>query len=163
VTTTGLTIDDSARFLGHATWLERRLFEAVGEWVRSTPEPAVKLAFARQSRHHGRHAELLEPVRPETRDHDPEQRAPLDPSWRRLIARLLAAKSTAQRLDHLGEILRLTTRCYEEHLVRMSPVRDGPVRRAVLLVLEDERAALAEVEALRAAAGIGAGSAAAGR
>ena len=159
----GLTIDDSARFLSHATWLERRLFEAVGEWVRSTPEPVVKLALARQSRHHGWHAELLEPLRPDTRDHDLEQRAPLDAGWRTLVARLLAASTTPQRLEHLGDVLRQSVKCYEEHIGAMSPVRDWPVRRALLLVLDDERAALAEIEGLGAGRGIVAGSATAGR
>lgn len=161
---TGLTIDDSARFLGHVTWLEGRLFEVVGEWVRSTPEPAVKLALARQSRHHGGHVELLEPLRPDTRDHDLEARAPLDPGWRTLVARLIAASSTAQRLERLAETLGPTIQCYEDHLGAMRPVRDGPTRRALLLVLDDQRAALAEVEGLlRVARGIGAGTAASGR
>jgi hypothetical protein len=160
----GLTLDDAARFLGHATWLERRLFEVVGEWVRSTPEPAVKLALARQSRRHGEHAELLEPLRPDTRDHDLEARAPLDAGWRTLVARLLASSSTAPRLERLAETLRLTVQCYEEHLGALRPVRDGPTHRALLVVLEDERAALSEVEGLRRAPrGIDAGAAASGR
>ncbi len=67
----GMTIDESARRLGHIVWVERRLFELLGGWVTSTPEPAVKLALARRSRHHAAHAAAIEVVLPDTRDHDP--------------------------------------------------------------------------------------------
>ena len=156
----GLTIDDSARLLSHATWLERRLFEVLGSWVAPTLEPAVKLAFARHSRHHGWHAQLLEPLRPETRDHDVDQRGPLDMEWRTLISRMLAAATTAQRLDRALEVLGSTISAYDQHLAAMRPVRDGPARRALGLVLEHERVELAELESLRR---IDAGTASTGR
>jgi hypothetical protein len=141
----GLTIDDTARFLSHATWLERRLFEAVGAWVPSTPERAVKLAFARESRRFGWHAELLEPLRPSTRDHDVAERGPLDASWRTLFARMLAATTTAARLERLEDVLGLAIDCYESHLARRRGFRDAPTMRVVQIVLADERAALAEL------------------
>jgi hypothetical protein len=141
----GLTIDDTARFLSHATWLERRLFEAVGAWVPSTPERAVKLAFARESRRFGWHAELLEPLRPSTRDHDVAERGPLDAGWRQLVARMLAATNTAARLERLEDVLGSAIDCYETHLAAMRSFRDGPVLRVVRIVLDDERAALAEL------------------
>jgi hypothetical protein len=156
----GLTLDDSARFLSHATWLERRLFEVLGSWVPTTPEPAVKLALARHSRRHAWHAQLLEPLRPETRDHDVEQRAPLDKEWRTLVSRMLAAATTSQRLARALDVLGSTITCYEQHLAAMRPVRDGPARRAVGLVLEHDRAELAELESLRR---IDAGTASTGR
>jgi hypothetical protein len=145
----GLTIDDTARLLGHATWLERRLFEVFGSWVPSTPEPALKLALARHSRHHAWHAELLEPLRPDTRDHAVDQRAPLDKEWRTLVSRMLAAATTTQRLERGVEVLVGTIACYEQHLAVMRPVRDGPIRRALGLVLEHERAEVGELESLR--------------
>ena len=144
----GLTIDDSARLLSHATWLEHRLFEVFGSWVQSTPGPALKLALARHSRHHAWHAELLEPLRPDTRDHAVDQRAPLDKEWRSLVSRMLAAATTAQRLERAVEVLVPTIACYEQHLAVMRPVRDGPVRRALGLVVEHERAEARELESL---------------
>jgi len=131
--------------LSHATWLERRLFETVGAWVPSTPERAVKLAFARESRRFGWHAELLEPLRPSTRDHDVADRGPLDAGWRTLIARMLAGTTTAARLERLQDVLGLAIDCYEAHLAQMRGFRDGPVLRVVQIVLDDERAALAEL------------------
>ena len=141
----GLTIGDTARFLSHATWLERRLFEAVGAWVPPTPERAVKLAFARESRRFGWHAELFEPLRPSTRDHDIAERGPLDAGWRTLVARMLAATTTAARLERLQDVLGSATDCYEAHLAAMRSFRDGPVLRVVQIVLDDERTALAEL------------------
>ncbi len=48
----------------HARWIEQRCFELLGGWVTSTPEPDVKLVFARQSHHHAWHAELFDRVLP---------------------------------------------------------------------------------------------------
>ena len=145
----GLTIDDSARLLSHATWLERRLFEVFGSWVQSTPEPGLKLALARHSRHHAWHARLLEPLRPDTRDHAVDQRAPLNKEWRTLVSRMLAAATTAQRLERAVEVLVGAIACYEQHLAVMRSVRDGPVRQALGRVVEHERAEVGELESLR--------------
>jgi sigma54-dependent transcription regulator len=146
--TAGLTIDDLARFLGHAVWLERRLFEVVGGWVRSTEDPAVKLELAREARRHGAHVELLEPLRPNSRDHDTETASPLNPAWRSAVARLLAATTTGARLERLAETLRAAVAGYEDLLPAMQPVRDAGYRRALLAVLDDERAALDELDRL---------------
>ena len=58
------TLDDTARRIARARWLEERCFEVLGGWVASTPEPEVKLVLARQSHHHAWHAELFERVLP---------------------------------------------------------------------------------------------------
>jgi hypothetical protein len=149
----GFGIDDAAKFLGHAAWLEGRLFEAVGGWVTSTADPALKLVFARQSRRFGWHAELLEPIRPRTRDHDADANSPLDAGWRTMTARLLAATDTEIRVERLREALGHTVACYEEHLAAMRPLRDGPSLRVVGLVLDDDRSQLAEIERSTAPAG----------
>jgi hypothetical protein len=145
----GLSLDDTAQFLGHATWLERKLFSALGDWVKSTTEPAVKLAFARESRHHGWHAELLEPLRPDTRDHPLDDRNPFDATWRGLTTKMVVATTTAHRLERLEELLIRAVDCYDEHLAALRPVRDAPLERVLRLMLEDERADLAEVKVLQ--------------
>lgn len=156
MTSAGLTIDDSAQLLSHAVWLEGRLFEAVGGWVTSTPDPVLKLVFARQSRRYGWHVELLEPIRPRTRDHDPTTCSPLDAGWRTLVARLRAASDVESRLDRLRDVLEQAVAGYEAQLAAMRPLRDGPSLRVLGLVLDDDRSQLAEV--LRAEAAIGEGS-----
>jgi hypothetical protein len=160
VSVPGLTIDDSARFLGHVSWVERRLFEVLGGWVLETPEPAVKLAFARHSRHHAWYAELIEPLRPDTRDHDLEARAPLDVGWRSRVNKMLAATTTPQRLVRLLDTLVGTIALYEQYLGATRAVRDAPTRRVLGLVVEAERAELGEFEVLQR---IDAGIAANGR
>ncbi len=156
----GLTIDDSARFLGHVIWVERRLFEVLGGWVSDPADPAVKLAFARHSRHHAWYAELIEPLRPDTRDHDLDARAPLDARWRSRVNKMLAATATPQRLERLTDTLVGTIALYEQYLGATRAVRDAPIRRVLGLVVESERAELGEFEAL---ARIDAGSGATGR
>lgn len=144
----GLTIDDSARFLGHVSWIERRLFEVLGGFVADTPEPAVKLALARHSRHHAWYAELIEPLRPDTRDHDLEARAPLDAGWRSRVNKMLAATATPQRLERLIDTLVGTIALYEQYLGATRAVRDAPIRRVLGLVVDAERAELGEFEVL---------------
>jgi hypothetical protein len=151
VTRAELSIDETARFLGHATWLERRLFTILGDWVASTPEPAAKLAFARQSRRHGAHAQLLAGLRPDTRDHHPEEQTrPLDEGWHDRIEELARASGTGTRLAALGEVVALTVSEAEERLAVARPVRDGPTRRVLRLVVDEERGDLAELGALDA-------------
>jgi hypothetical protein len=152
----GFGIDEAARFLGHTVWLEGRLFEAVGSWVTTTDDPTLKLVFGRQSRRYGWHVELIEPIRPRTRDHDPATCSPLDAGWRTLMARLLAATDTESRVERLREVLEHTVTGYEEHLGAMRPLRDGPGLRVVGLVLDDDRSQLAEIVRL---GGTGAGPA----
>lgn len=46
------TLEESARLAGSHVWVERRLFEILGLWVPSTPEPEAKLMLDRHSHHH---------------------------------------------------------------------------------------------------------------
>jgi hypothetical protein len=62
---------------------------------------------------------------------------------------MLAASTTAARLERLHELLVGAITVYEEHLAAMRPVRDTPVRRVLSGVLADERAELEDLEGLR--------------
>ena len=64
----GFTIEESARRLGHYRWASIRLFEVLGSWVASVPEPDVKVFLAAASRRHGWHADLLRERLPEVRE-----------------------------------------------------------------------------------------------
>ena len=135
-----MQIDEAARRIGELAWVEQRLFEVLGAWAASTAEPGLKVAFATESRLHGDHVLTLTGVLPDTRDHDPEQAVappPVDPTapldgllepgdrLRTLLDEVLPA--------HLGEL--------ERFVAEASPVSDGPARRAVATVLDDDRAA----------------------
>jgi hypothetical protein len=143
---TTLTIDEQAQLVGHAVWLERRCFEVLGSWVRSTPDPAAKLAFAMQSHRHGTHAQLLEPLLPATRDHDPASFVvPLDDGWPTRLDETATAATPEDRIAGARALLDAVIASHESALAAMTPVADGPAVRALRAVVTDEhedRAAL---------------------
>jgi hypothetical protein len=149
----GMTIDESARRVGSIVWAERRLFELLGGWVPSTPEPPVKLALARRSRHHAAHAATLDVVLPDTRDHDPRALvAAADPEDPGRFAELAALTGTDARLACLvDDLLPQRLEACEAFLASASAVRDGPAVRALILVLAEERAELTDLRALHLA------------
>jgi hypothetical protein len=138
--TTVLTIDEQAGALGHAVWLERRCFEVLGGWARSTDEPAVALWFAATSRHHGEHALALERLLPATRDHDPTTRVrPADAEWPARVDAWAAAASTAERLAAATALLAATIESHSALESSLTSVADAPAIRALRGVLGDER------------------------
>jgi hypothetical protein len=146
-----MTIDESARRLAGIVWVERRLFEVLGGWVPSTPEAPVKLALARQSRHHAAHAAAVEVVLPDTRDHDPATlvQAP-EPRVATLLDELAGRAGTGPRLRLLvEEALPEQVAACEGFLAEASAVRDGPAIRALIFVLAEERAELTDLAGLR--------------
>lgn len=143
------TIDDAARAIVRARWLERRCFETLGAWVASTPEPEVKLTFARQSHHHAWHAELFERVWPAASGLDVAPHEPSLPAWSGVLAELAALTTTADRLaGAYGVLLPAKLDEYERWHATADPVRDAPLRRWLGFVLTDERADLVEGSAL---------------
>lgn len=139
------TLQDTARWLARARWLELRCFEVLGGWVATTPEAAVKLALARQSHHHAWHAELFERVLPVANglaDHRDEEPGP---GWTAFMHDLRALDHTADRLTATYALLLPAKLAeYERWFALADPVRDAPVRRWLGFVLADERADLAE-------------------
>lgn len=148
----GMTIDESARRLGQIVWAERRMFEILGGWVLSTPEAPIKLAFARQSRHHAAHAAAIEVLLPETRDHDPVALVgDVGSAEVEHLAELAARTSTDDRLRALvDDLVPARLAACEEFLAAASAVRDGPAVRALIFLLAEERAELTDLAALRA-------------
>mgnify|MGYP001222847958 FL=1 len=58
------TIEESGRRIGSHAWVEARLFEIVGRWSGTVPEPRARALFASQSHHHAWHAELWHDLLP---------------------------------------------------------------------------------------------------
>jgi hypothetical protein len=136
--------------VGAARWLELRCFELLGGWVTTTPEPDVKLAFARQSHHHAWHAELFERVLPSANGFSADGlvTAPGD-AWTALVDDLLALTSTNDRLAGAYDVLLPAKLAeYEEWLDAIDPIQDAPLRRWLGFVVADERADLTEGRAL---------------
>jgi hypothetical protein len=147
-----LTLEETARRLGHYRWIERRLFEVMGGWVQSVPEVDVKLALATHGPKHAWHAQLW------------TERAPLlahlavgdltvppgdgvaafmeavaEPAGEHSVERLVGAYRVV--------VPRLAT-AYDDHLRAAVAVSDAPVMRALGLALADEWDDWREGEAL---------------
>lgn len=140
VTATPFTIVETAIVLAWYQHVERRLFEIVGAWVPSVPEPRAKVALAAAARRHAWHAELWEERRPLLHDLTPH--VPAAAEVDRFLDAVAAPVDTPSRAGGLVEVVvPELTRVYEHHRARSSAASDGPVLRALLLVrrdLEDE-------------------------
>jgi hypothetical protein len=132
-------IHDTARTLARHAWVERRLFEVVGGWVRSTTDGEVAAVLAATSVHHGWHAELLQERVPVLHDLDPAQLDP-PPSLVAFVDAVSASADDLERLVALADVVgpdRIAR--YEGLLAAASPVADAPVAQALRLVLSDEQ------------------------
>jgi hypothetical protein len=143
-----LSIDATASLVGQSCWVEAAAFTTLGGWVPSVPEPVAKLLVARHSRDHGWHAELLAEVLPSTRAHRPADLvAPVDDRWPAVVeaVRGPADGATVERLAGFYQALLPNLLAgYDRTLETLSPWSDGPLARRLRLVVEDERADLAE-------------------
>jgi hypothetical protein len=145
------TFEGAARRAAHFAWIERRLFEVVGGWVPSVPEPAVKLVLRAQSFHHAWHGELwtgLVPVGWQGTVTPPAA----------LFDRLAEEPTTGGRLAGLHSVVLPALRAtYERELAGLGSgeVWGGPVRRVLTLVLDDERRDAEEGDRLLRELGLG--------
>jgi len=135
----GLDLQATARRAGAAIWLDERLFEILGGWVASVPEPEAKVLVATQSAHHGWHAGLWAERLPSLHDVDPASWVGPAPGAEAVLNRLAAADGTIERLVGVHRVVlpRLVA-AHAEHLDACSPVADGPTMRTLRLVLQDE-------------------------
>jgi hypothetical protein len=131
---------DTARIVGGYVWLEERLFETLGGWVPSIAEAEAKLHLDADSHHHAWHASLWRERLPALAEFPAEQFvAPASPAMEALVAALRASAGTIERL--VGAYRVLLPRqvgMYQHHRERASAITDGPVIRALDLVLAEE-------------------------
>lgn len=135
----GFTIEEAARRLGHARWVEIQLFEVLGAWVGDTLDVDIKLRFASASRHCGWHAELLEERLPTVRELSPQrQTVPGSPAFVQLFDDIATTSSTAGRMSALHRvILPHLIAAYGWHRDRCVPVCDQSVERTLGFLLRD--------------------------
>lgn len=158
-----LPLLESARILGGYRWLEARLFEVLGGWVRSTEAPALKVLLDDHAHQHAWHAELWLARLPSLRELSPDEvTAPPSDALAGAVDAVAAAPSAIERLVGVHRVLlpRLVT-TYESHLARTDPVADGAVARTLRLILADEREAWQAGEAALQALLVDAGAVAA--
>jgi hypothetical protein len=150
-----LSLEEAARVAGHARWLETRLFEVLGGWVATEPDPASKALFSAHSLRHAWHADVWRDRLPRVAHLDPDAlTVPAAPEVVDLLDALAASAAaaedgTAYRLAGLGGLVLPTLVAdYQERLARAHPLADGPTARWLGFVLADEVAGLREVAAL---------------
>ncbi len=134
-----LDLHATARRAGAARWLDGRLFEILGGWVASVPEPEVKIALATQASHHGWHVTLWDERLPTLHDVDPASWVAPAPGVEPAVDLVARAEGTIERLVGVHRVLlpRLVA-AHAAHLERATPVADGPTIRTLRLVLQDE-------------------------
>jgi hypothetical protein len=153
----GLSLVDSARLLGAYRWLEFRLFEVLGAWVPNESAAEPRALFDVHSRIHAWHAELWAeriPSVPDVVDPDSVTVAPSEAA-EHLLSTLGGAHDgevgggTLLRLVGMSRAVspRLVSG-YRLHLRRAVAVSDGPVIRALRLVIRDEIEAWQEAETI---------------
>jgi hypothetical protein len=155
-----LTLGATAALVGEYRWIENALYGLLGQWVTDMPVAAVQIHLDAQSLRHAWHADLWADRLPVLSGVDPAGLSVPSPSSAALFAALDGMAPTNDlpgstwppadeeapgrpgalpRLAGLYRVVlpRLVT-SYERHLRVVSPVTDGPVARALRLVLNDE-------------------------
>jgi hypothetical protein len=138
-----LTFEETATRLALYEWIESRLFEVMGRWVALVPEPDVKLALGALSQEHGWHAQLWRERLPTTERIRAERLAsPAGGHLSAFMAALQEPEGEGQTIEKLAGVFRVLLPhlvvAYSRHLTGASVASDGPVARALKLVLNDE-------------------------
>ncbi len=138
-----LSLEASARRIGHYCWMEMRAFEILGAWTASVPEPAVKAALATHSRQHGWHAELWHDLLPVIGETGIDAFVtPPNPVLVAFVEALEAPEAAELTIEKLVGAYRVlvphAASAYGHHLDHTSPISDGPLIRALRLVLSDQ-------------------------
>jgi hypothetical protein len=148
-----LSLEASARRIGHYCWIEMRAFEILGAWTASVPDPAVKTVLATHSRQHGWHAGLWHDLLPMIGESGVDSL--IAPPNRGLVAfvdALASAEAADLTIERLVGAYRVleprSVSTYRDHLEHTSPISDGPTIRVLRLVLADQLAHWHEGEAL---------------
>ncbi len=156
---TAFPLGTTAALVGEYRWIETALYETLGMWVRDLPVAAVQVHLDAQSMRHAWHAELWGDRLPVLSGVDPDQLTQPSAPASALFAALDGAVAPAvgpgstwsvpdEPADRPGALPRLAglyrvvlprlVTSYTRHLQATAPVADGPLRRALRLVLRDE-------------------------
>lgn len=154
-----LRLGETATLVGGYRWIEHALYRQLGAWVTDTPVAAVQVHLDAQSMRHSWHAELWAERLPVLTGADPDGLTVPAPAAAALFAVLsgeppvtTGAGSTwppaDQATDRPAALPRLAglyrvvlprlVVTYQRHLRVTSATTDGPVARALRLVLNDE-------------------------
>jgi hypothetical protein len=144
-----LSLEAAAGLLGAYCALERALFELTGvAAVDPEAPPSVSVALSSWSTEHAWHAELFADRLPVTAAIDPGALVVLPAPLGGAFERLAAAAPLARLAGLVRVVLPRLLVAYGRHLAAASAVADGPTRRALTLVVRDEREEWGRGEAL---------------
>ncbi len=142
---------------GHFASVERRLFEIAGGWVPTVGEPEVKVLLRVQSFAHAWHADLWDEVEPRSGpaiddaigQAGAEAGGEAGAALRPVLDAVEDATRTVERLGGLYRVVlpRLAD-AYRALSDEAVPASDGPLVRALSLMLSDEIPAIDEAERL---------------
>ncbi len=150
----------TAALVGEYRWIEAALHRLLGAWVADMPVAAVQVHLDAQGMRHAWHAELFADRLPVLAGVDPDGLTRPSPATAALLAAAEGIEPVAEgpgstwpeagtgpaarpgalpRLAGLYRVVlpRLVT-TYTRHLRVVAPVADGPLRRALRLVVRDE-------------------------
>ncbi len=142
-----LTLGVTAALVGEYRWIESTLYTKLGSWVVDMPIPAVQLQIDGQSMRHAWHAELWAERLPVLAGVDAARLSvPSRPPQALFAAldgdELSGGEGPPGALPRLAALYRVVlprlVTSYVRHLRIASPITDGPVARALRLVLNDE-------------------------
>ena len=135
--------------LGAYVWIEARLFEVVGGWVTSTPEPVAKVYFGTATADFAGHAQQWHERLPQLREvsRDSLVVAPGPRSVEAMDA-LASIEETVPRLEALAVVVDHLLAVYAGHERGASVVRDAPMLRTLAVVAADHRAVVRSVSTL---------------
>jgi hypothetical protein len=146
-------LDESARRFGLYAWVERRLFETLGQWIPTVSQPAAKVLLGSHCGHHAWHAALCEerlpvlPGRPTA-----ELVVPSNGALVALFDALADPPDAASTLEKLAGVYRVVLprvlAAYHHHRDRIDAEVDAPTARALALIIRDEENDRREGEAL---------------
>lgn len=139
--------------MGAYAWVESRLFEALGAWALDVDDPEGKQGLAAHAREHAWHAELWHERLPTTAGMAPETlTAPANDGVAAALAAMADPQGEGRDVERLVGAYRVVLPrlivAYSTHLGATQAVSDGPVVRALRLVLRDELEEWARGESL---------------
>ena len=139
--------------MGADRWVESRLFEALGSWVPMVAEPEVQVFLAAQAREHAWHGELWQEQLPTAGELTPERlTTPANEGLAAFVTALADHEGSGHTIEKLVGAYRVllprVIAAYSAHLAATSAISDGPVIRALRLVVRDEVEGWSRGEAL---------------
>ena len=148
-----LGVEATARRVRHYRYAEERMMRVMAGWIALTPEVSAKLLLGRQVWDCAQHADQWGRRLPELRA--PAQVSePPGPEFVRFMDALERPEGWAETIERLTGVYRVLkphlVGVYAAHLAAANPVYEPPTRRILERCLADERAHVADGEAVLA-------------